>query len=252
MFVVTGGGRGLGKSLAMALADRGKSILITGRHESDLLEVAGQSELIDYCVADVSSVEGRESICEKLKTVKKIEGLIHNAGTIEPIVSLENMDERSWKKMMAINVEAPLFLTQSLLPQLMDGRVLNISSGAAHFPVVGWSAYCVSKASLSMLTRCWQLESTSTAFASVMPGIIDTDMVTFIRHAEHMAPDKRDFFKKLKQNNQLLSPDTVALFLSWLLIDIHTSKYVSKEWDIYDVAHHASWLPKDHTVPSIE
>lgn len=252
MFVVTGGGRGLGKSLAFALAARGKSVLITGRNALSLADVANRSDLIDFCVADVSTSAGRDSICERLKDVKNIEGLIHNAGTIDPIMPLASMNETAWKKLMATNVEAPLFLSQQLLPKLSGGRVLNISSGAAHFPVVGWSAYCVSKASLSMLTRCWQLESASPAFASVMPGIIDTDMVAMIRHSEHMDPDKLNFFKELKQNDRLLSPDTVALFLCWLLIDINISEYVAKEWDIYDIAHHAFWLPQNHTVPSLE
>ncbi len=252
MFVVTGGGRGLGKSLALALAARGKSVLIIARQASLLIEVANTSDLIDYCVADVSTHVGRDLICDKLKEVKIIEGLIHNAGIIDPITPLMNMDETAWKKLMATNVEAPLFLSQKLAHQLSQGRVLNISSGAAHFPVIGWSAYCVSKAAVSMLTRCWQLESASPAFASVMPGIIDTDMVAAIRQSEHMDPDKLNFFKQLKQNNQLLSPDTVALFLCWLLLDIKTSEYVAKEWDIYDVAHHASWLPTNHTVPSLE
>lgn len=252
MFVVTGGGRGLGQSLALALASRGKSVLIVGRQATSLLDVAKRSDLIDYVVADVSTHAGRDCIVDKLNGVKTIEGLVHNAGTIDPIIPLMNMDELAWQHLMATHVDAPLFLTQQLVHQLPQGRVLNISSGAAYFPVVGWSAYCVSKAALSMLTRCWQLECAAPAFASVMPGIIDTDMVAMIRHSEHMDPDKLHFFKQLKQNNQLLSPDTVALFLCWLLLDIKPSEYVAKEWDIYDVSHHAAWLPRHSIVPPLE
>lgn len=252
VFVVTGGGRGLGKSLALALAARDQSVLIIGRQASSLIEVADSSDLIDYCVADVSTQAGRELICDRLKELKTLEGLIHNAGMIDPITPLMNMDEMSWKTLMATNVEAPLFLTQKLVQQLFQGRVLNIGSGAAYFPVVGWSAYCVSKAALSMLTRCWQLECVTPAFASVMPGIIDTDMAALIRHSKHMAPEKLNFFKQLKQNHRLLSPDTVALFLCWLLLDIKMSDYVAQEWDIYDVSHHASWLPKNHMIHPLD
>lgn len=252
MFVVTGGGRGLGKSLALALAFRGKSVLIVGRHAPNLIDVASQSDLIDYCVADVSISAGRDLIYDRLKAVRCIDALIHNAGVIEPITPLTNMDEMAWSKVMATNVEAPLFLSQKLFHLLSKGRVLNISSGAAYFPVSGWSAYCVSKAAVSMLTRCWQLESASPAFASVMPGIIDTDMVAAIRESKCMDPDKLNFFKELKQTNRLLSADTVALFLCWLLLDISTSEYVQKEWDIYDTDHHDSWLPNHHTIPSLD
>jgi len=150
------------------------------------------------------------------------------------------------------NIDAPLFLTQLLLNKLSNGRVLNISSGAAHFPVTGWAAYCVSKAALSMLTRCWQLESSQIAFASVMPGIIDTSMQAKIRSAKNMSPEKLDFFKRLKQDNLLLAPATVAAFLCWLLLDIDTSNYVSKEWDIYDTSHHSAWLVPPNIVPALE
>ncbi len=252
MFVVTGGGRGIGKALALALAARGKSVLIIGRQEALLVEISDSSDCIDHLVADVSTQDGRQCIIDHLQDVGPLEGLIHNAGLIDPILPLGKIDESAWKQVMATNVDAPLLLTQQLMHQLPQGRVLHIGSGAAHFPIVGWSAYCVSKAALLMLTRCWQLECKSPAFASVMPGIIDTDMMTTIRHSDHMDPEKLDFFKQLKQNNQLLSPETVALFLCWLLLDIETSRYTSKEWDIYETSHHASWLPKTHLVPSWE
>lgn len=252
MFVVTGGGRGIGRELAIALAARGKSVLIIGRHEDALVNTAACSPLIDYVCADVSLSEGRQQIKRCLESVSVISGLIHNAGVIEPISAVSAMDDLSWHACMATNVDAPLFLTQLLIDKLAQGRVLNISSGAAHFPVAGWAAYCVSKAALSMLTRCWQLESSQIAFASVMPGIIDTSMQATIRMAEHMSSEKRDFFRRLKENNQLLTPVTVAAFLCWLLLDTDTSVYVSKEWDIYDTTHHQSWLIPPNIVPALE
>ncbi len=252
MFVVTGGGRGIGSALAVALANRGKSVLIVGRHEGALVKTAASSPLINYMCADVSSPEGRQQLTVHLQDVPVIEGLIHNAGIIEPIAPIASIDEPSWHQCMATHVDAPLFLTQRLLDKLTHGRVLNISSGAAHFPVVGWAAYCVSKAALSMLTRCWQTESNPIAFASVMPGIIDTQMQASIRAASHMDADKLEFFKQLKQDNRLLTPATVAAFLCWLLLDIDAANYVSQEWDIYDTSHHSAWLIPPNTVPELE
>lgn len=252
MFVVTGGGRGIGSALAVALAARGKSVLIVGRHEDTLIETAASSARIHYFRTDVSSPEGRQQLAAYLQPVSTIQGLIHNAGMIEPIAPIDNIDETSWRACMSINVDAPLFLTQLLRDKLVNGRVLNISSGAAHFPVVGWTAYCVSKAALSMLTRCWQMESSQIAFASVMPGIIDTHMQAQIRAASHMNAEKLEFFKRLKQDARLLSPATVAAFLCWLLLDISVPLYVSKEWDIYDRSHHSAWLIPPNIVPELE
>jgi benzil reductase ((S)-benzoin forming) len=248
VFVITGGGSGIGKALAHTLASRGKQILIIGRNEQALAATTENHSLIEYLVADVSQIEGRKSIHEFLKG-KQITGLIHNAGIIEPISSISSISESEWETVLATNLNAPLYLTQKLLPQLSGGRVLHIGSGAAYFPVTGWAAYCTSKAALSMLTRCWQLECKEIAFASVMPGIIDTEMQAKIRRAQQMDVEKHDFFIQLKANGQLVAPETVALFLSWLLLDINEEEYESKEWDIYETFHHHAWLNSSHTVP---
>ena len=252
MFVVTGGGSGIGCALAHALAMRNKPVLIIGRREQSLIEAVAFSPLIRYLCADVSTTEGRKLILDHLNNVQLIDGLIHNAGIIEPILPITTIDEPAWRQIMATNLDAPLFLSQLLYDKLHNGRVLHIGSGAAYFPVGGWAAYCVSKAALSMLTRCWQLEALQVSFASVMPGIIDTHMQAQIRNASCMDPEKIDFFKRLKQGKQLLSPDTVAIFLCWLLLDTEKTHYVSKEWDIYDQTHHDEWLVPPHSVPSWE
>lgn len=252
MFVVTGGGSGIGRALAHSLAMRGKKVVITGRRLDALQETASFSSLISVCSADVTSQEGREAILSHLPDSSPLEGLVHNAGIIEPVSLLGTIEEDAWKKTLATNLDAPLFLSQLLLPRLTEGRVLHISSGVAHFPVAGWSAYCVSKAALFMLTQCWQLESTNTAFASVMPGIIDTDMQAFIRQSSCMDNEKQAFFKTLEREGRLIKPETVALFLSWLLLDLDKARYVSREWDIYDTAHHPSWLVAPHLVPHWE
>ncbi len=250
MYIITGGGTGLGRALACELARRRESVLIVGRREKPLRETAACSADIRYFQADMTLAEDREQL-KKYLAPFSIKGLIHNAGAIEPIVSLESITLSDWRHVMTTNVEAPLFLTQQLLPALRDGRVLHIGSGAAYFPVAGWGAYCSSKAALSMLTQCWQLEAQAPAFASVMPGIVETKMLDIIRQSSHMQPEKLAFFLKLTQENRLLLPETVALFLTWLLLDTDKEQYASKEWDIYDKSHHSAWLVKPHVVPDI-
>lgn len=252
MYIVTGGGRGLGRALAHALSGRGEQVLIVGRHEETLRETAAFSPTIAYLQMDVSSASDRERLYAYLAPVSTIKGLIHNAGVIDPLEALETISLSSWRTTMMTNVEGPLFLSQGLLKKLDGGRVLHIGSGAAYFPVAGWAAYCTSKAALSMLTKSWQLETTSPAFASVMPGIVDTAMVASIRHAQNIPAEKRDYFNWLKQEERLLTPETVACFLCWLLLDINQETYVSKEWDIYDKSHHQHWLVEPHVVPDIE
>lgn len=252
MFVITGGGSGIGRALAQALAARGKQVLIIGRREKMLAETASFSPLISILCSDVSTKEGRLEISQKLQSVISLEGLIHNAGLIEPIAPLASLDELSWDKAFATNLNAPLRLTQLLLDKLKHGRVLSIGTKAAYLPTPSWAAYCASKAALVMLIRCWQLESPNIAFSSVMPGIVDTEMQSLIRHAVFMDEDKKGFFKQLKEKNALLSPETVGLFLCWLLLDCEKEAFVAEEWDIYDKKHHAAWLKAPYTVPEIE
>ena len=251
MYVITGGGSGLGRALALELVKRQQAVFIVGRHEESLRSTAQQSSLIEYCCADVGLSSDRAKIADYLANQPKILGLIHNAGIIDPIVPMAQIQETEWRACMATNVEAPLFLTQTLLPQLTHARVLHVGSGAAYFPIKGWSAYCTSKAALAMVTRCWQLEEPSLVIASVMPGIVDTAMQATIRHADYMDPEKQEFFCQLKQSGELLSPETVGAFLAWLLLDVSSKQYVAQEWDIYDTSHHAMWLRLPNSVPAI-
>lgn len=251
MFVITGGGSGLGQALALALAQRECQVLIVGRHVQTLQETARQNPNITYCCADVSQESERQHLADYLAAQSDLQGLIHNAGIIEPIMPLRAITLEDWRACMSTNLEAPLFLTQLLWSKLSQARVLHIGSGAAYLAITGWAAYCVSKAGLAMLTRCWQAEYPTLAVASVMPGIIDTPMQTSIRASNHMALDKHEFFCRLKTAHQLLSPATVACFLVWLLLDASSELYGSQEWDIYDMQHHMHWLKPPHVVPQI-
>ncbi|MDX2347211.1 MAG: SDR family NAD(P)-dependent oxidoreductase [Legionella sp.] len=251
MFIITGGSRGIGAALASNLAEKNHAVLIIGRNKNTLDTIAKQSVHIQTCVADVASVTGREAILKHLDKQTKISALIHNAGMIEPIAPMQKLSPDAWHEILEINLNAPFFLTQALHPKLTNGRVLHIGSGAAHFPVQGWAPYCVSKAGLAMLTRAWQLECPDMATASVMPGIVKTNMQAHIRAAEHQAPDKQQFFQDLYDKNQLIMPETVASFLAWLLLNTNKAHYVSQEWDIYDTSHHAEWLKPPHQVPAI-
>ncbi len=251
MFVITGGGSGIGQALALALSNRGQQVFVIGRNEQTLQQTAESGSNIQYLVADVASGAGRSSIQTRLQNTS-LRGFIHNAGILEPIKPLSEITVAEWSQILATNLNAPLFLTQMLGKELKGGRVLNIGSGAAYSPIKGFSAYCVTKAALSMLTRCWQMESSDIAFASVMPGIIDTSMQTKIRTADHMDAAMQDFFINLKNQGQLLRTETVALFLSWLLLDLERQEYSTKEWDIYETSHHHAWLTDEHQVPVLE
>lgn len=253
MFIITGGSSGIGREIAYELARRRHQTLIVGRREHYLRETAAFSPLITWCCTDIATNAGREVIYDNISHIDRIQGIVHNAGTIEPLLPMASISEATWEHTLATNLNAPLFLSQHLMPKIKGGRILHIGSGAAYFPVQGWAAYCVAKAGLAMLTRCWQLEldMNIAACASVMPGIIDTDMQGLIRNSACMQPEKLQFFKNLSAEGHLLAPATVALFICWLLLTVDTSAYVAQEWDIYDASHHFSWLVPPHKIHSL-
>lgn len=250
MYVITGGGSGIGQALAISLANKGLEVLVIGRRETHLQITARHSDNISYYVANLTSEKDCLGLIDYLQE-KKITGLVHNAGTISPIEKIETVNLQEWIRLIELNLFAPLHLTQKLLPQLKGGRILHIGSGAAYFPVEGWSAYCVSKAALSMLTRCMQLEINDPVIASVMPGIVDTDMTQRIRISTGMSEVQQNFHQKLYQEHRLVTTETVAQFLTWLLIETSRSVFISQEWDIYDVSHHQKWLSDENSVPSL-
>lgn len=256
--IITGGGTGIGAALAKRLVSRSQKVLIVGRRADKLLETQSQctpstngtssSSLIHTVVADVSKPEGRDAIVQSLHDHNElqIDNLIHNAAVLEPIGPLMDVSVEDWRKHFEINVESPLFLTKALLPFLKKGdtmegmnrcgRVLHISSGAAHHGYRGWGPYCTSKAALHMLYKVLSSELTPEGIAvgSARPGVVDTPMQDLIRdQSEHNLPDVSRF-KVMKEQGSLVSPEDVAKFLDWLLHETDDVEFSEKEWDIRD------------------
>lgn len=259
LHVITGGGSGIGQALAWELAQRNQDVVVIGRRKWALEKTQQHNPArINYFKADITKESERDQLqqfvysCLNNLNNTTLSSLTHCSGVIEPIVSIDKITPEQWQYNFAVNVDAPLFLSQSLLPCLQGGKVLHISSGAAHFAMPGWAAYCSSKAALLMLYQCWNTDQSKVSFGSVKPGIVETQMQQVIRSSDNMLDERQEFFTQLKQQGRLLTVETVAKFLAWLLLDISNQHFADQEWDIYDKEHHLMWLPQDHTVPEID
>lgn len=242
MFVITGGGTGIGRALALNLASKGCSVLIAGRRQAMLDEVVAENPLkISAISVDLSNPSGRDDLLAHIGN-KSLTALVHNAGILEPLRPLREISLPEWQFAQQVNVEAPLFLSQALLVNLKGGRVLHLSSAMAHMAAAGWGCYCVTKSALYMLYQMFNKEQSDIAFGSVMPGITDTNMQSLIREAEGLPDKDSAFFNRLYDESMLLSPETVAAFLSYLLLETSPDVFREKEWDIYDSKHHPHWL----------
>ncbi|MEX0871669.1 MAG: SDR family NAD(P)-dependent oxidoreductase [Aquisalimonadaceae bacterium] len=241
--VVTGGGTGLGRSICHALADRGLTVLTVGRRSVPLEETRAHApELITALAADVATRQGRDAIVDAVGE-RRLRALVHNAGVIEPIGPLAEVRLEDWRHSQAVNVEAPLFLTQALLDRLPGGRILHISSGAAHKALAGWGAYCTSKAALYMLYQTLGLElaDRDVGVGSFRPGVVDTPMQTLIRRQSASEFPAVQQFVQLHSSGSLADPGQVADFAAWLLLDVSADRYGREEWSFTEPAHRAQW-----------
>ncbi|MFP4648205.1 MAG: SDR family oxidoreductase [Halorhodospira sp.] len=242
--VVTGGSSGLGRALARGLARSGARVLAIGRRSEALQETASADpERIQTLTADVAEVQDRQRVVETAYG-HRVRALIHNAGVLDPVGPLREVDASSWRQAMAVNLEAPVFLTQGLLSLMEEGsRVLHISSGAAHRPTMGWGAYCASKSALYMVYQIYrdELWGEGVLVGSVRPGVVDTPMQAHIREQSRERFPSVDRFVKLKENDQLHRPENAADFVLWALQETGDKQFIEQEWDIGNEEHQQRW-----------
>lgn len=233
--IVTGASSGIGRALTWELAARGIRVLGVGRDLQRLEETRRHAPaLIKIIAADIATAEGREAVAASLSADDPIAYLVHNAAVLEPVGTLAAMSLESWRQAQAINVEGPLFLTQRLLPHLHGGRLLHISSGAAHRAYIGWGAYCASKAALYMLYQVLreELREFDIKVGSARPGVVDTPMQDLIRALPKERFPGVNRFIQLKQSGQLVTPGDAASFLAWTLLKTTDQEFTEAELDI--------------------
>lgn len=242
--VITGAGTGIGKDVAILLADLGFDVLAIGRNKENLLKTQlNNIEKIKILPADISTEEGRLAISSTLDKKTKIKFLVHNAATLGYVGNLTEMPPEEWRQALSLNVETPLFLTNLLLPYLDNSRVLFVSSGFAHIGVSGLGCYSITKATLYQLYACLkkEFEGKNLYFGSILPGIVDTPMQDALRKLSPKEFPEVERFKALKEKNKLLSSKTVADFICWILTKTDQKLFSEKEWDVKD------WITNKYT-----
>lgn len=243
--LVTGGGSGIGRAVALTLAKRGVRVLINGRRTAPLEAVAAEHASIHPIAGDITDEADRKRISTAVADHGRLNYLLHNAGMLAPIGRLDMVDENAWEQALRINLIAPFLLTRALMAGMAeDARVLHVSSGAAHKAYEGWGAYCVSKAGLNMLYRVWREEWSDKPLhiGSVRPGVVDTPMQALIREQNDTDFPAVSRFKKLHAKGELDDPARVARFIAWLLLDVDAETFSGHEWDIRDEEDLAAWL----------
>lgn len=180
--VVTGGGRNIGKDIAMALAKEGATVVITGLNQtrgSAAAEEMGNDSC--FIMADVSSENDRQNL---VKTVMdrygRLDILVNNAGILYH-TNLDTMTEDTWDRTMDINLKGMAFLTREvakIMKKAGYGRIINISSMLSEVHYYDTSEYAISKAGVKSLTEQAAVEYAKYGITvnALAPGYIYTDM----------------------------------------------------------------------------
>lgn len=160
--LVTGGGRGIGREFASALARSGAAVAVTARTREQVeatagLITAGGGRCLPFTI-DVTSYEGMRSVVAVIeKNLGPVDLLVNNAAVIKPLGDPWNVAIEDWWNLFDVNVRGPFLCTRLVLPSMMarrKGRIVNITSGWSYTVRPFASAYCASKAALSHLTAC--------------------------------------------------------------------------------------------------
>ena len=181
--VVTGGGRGIGRAMALSFAEPGAHIVITSRTASQLEETASDirakganATAIPMDVSDEASVAHGFGTLHGVVTT--VDVLINNAGVGggETVVGSE---VARWKRTIDTNLTGMYLVTRQILPLMAEnGRIINLSSVLGRFGVPGYTAYCASKHGVIGFTRALSLETLKKKITvnAIAPGWVDTDM----------------------------------------------------------------------------
>ncbi|MCC7364248.1 MAG: glucose 1-dehydrogenase [Dehalococcoidia bacterium] len=184
--IVTGGSRGIGRSIAVALAEAGADVCVAARKPEALEEsVQAVSATGRKAIAVPTNVRDMDAlqnlVDETKKQLGRVDILVNNAATNPVFGPVKNLDERAWDSVMNTNVKSMFFLSklarEAMLAQGDGGSIINVSSTGGFRASVGLGAYSVSKAAVIMLTAVCAKEwgTDGIRVNCIAPGLIKTE-----------------------------------------------------------------------------
>ena len=225
LYILTGGSRGLGLSIAGQLLQTEHELICMARHASEALARAALKAdvALSQWTQDLSDGEAAsERLGHWLERQDPAQWqsatLINNAGTIPPIVPLSHAHPQDLAQALRVGLEAPMQLSARFLGANehwnVPRKVLNISSGLGRKAMASQAAYCAAKAGMDHFTRCLAMDEilkpNGAKVCALAPGVIDTDMQVQLRSASHAAFPDQPRFAQLQEKGLLTSAEEAA------------------------------------------
>ncbi|MCC7319459.1 MAG: SDR family NAD(P)-dependent oxidoreductase [Rubellimicrobium sp.] len=187
--MIAGASRGIGAATARAFAAGGARVALLARDGGAVAALAqdiGPERALPVVCDIARPDEAAQAVSATWQAFGRLDVVVINAGVIGPIAPLATADAGEWAQAVDINLKGPFNLIRAALPPMLaqgGGTFLHLSSGAAHSPREGWSAYCASKAGALMLVRALHLEYGGQGIRALAlsPGTVATDMQRAIR-----------------------------------------------------------------------
>jgi 3-oxoacyl-[acyl-carrier protein] reductase len=221
--LVTGASRGMGRASALALAAAGAQVLVhygRGAKEADgvVAEIRKAGGRADAIAADLATADGPHKLAKLARDVvgDRLDILVANAG-ISKAVAIEDTTIEDFDRLFAVNVRAPFFLVQQLLPILSKGSsVVFVSSLAAHAVVGTLPAYAATKGAIDTLVKHFAslLGARGIRVNAVAPGAVETDMSSFMK-----TDAGRDFALGMQALKRLAQPEDIGGVIAFLASD---------------------------------
>jgi NAD(P)-dependent dehydrogenase (short-subunit alcohol dehydrogenase family) len=240
--IVTGASRGLGAAVARWLAKAGAAVTLVARSEERLMEVAADVRRLGGAPhafkADVSdSLACRTAVESTLDHFGRIDALVNNAGVVQPLAPMADTHPADWRRNIEVNLFAPFYFVRAAISELRrhNGRIVNVSSGAATMALATVSAYCTGKAALNHFTRVLAAEEPAVTALTVRPGVVDTDMQAVLRNETDnaMPAEQIAYYQQLKERGELEPPQIPARAIAWLALHAQP-EFSGQFWDYDD------------------
>ena len=214
VMVVTGGGSGMGRELVLNLLAKGARVAAVDVNEATLRETAQLSEnnnaRLSLHIVNITDKDAVASLPEQVISKHgTVDGLINNAGIIQPFVRVNELDYAAIERVMNVNFYGTLYMTKAFLPHLLtrpEAHIVNVSSMGGFLPVPGQSIYGASKAAVKLLTEGLHSEllTTNVRVTVVFPGAVGTNIAANsgvgISGPATEDTDARNSFKPLAPN----------------------------------------------------
>jgi len=221
--LVTGGSRGIGRATALALAQAGAQVIVHyGSAEMEaaavVAEIRNAGGKAEKVAADLRAADGPHLLADRVRAIigDRLDILVANAGIAKAAPIAETKVE-DFDALFAVNVRAPYFLVQQLLPVMCKGSsVILLSSLAAHAAVGDLSAYSATKGAIDTLVKHFAsaLGERGIRVNAVAPGVVPTEMSNFTK-----TDAGRDYTLGMQALKRLATPEEIAAAITFLASD---------------------------------